>query len=104
MTDPANNPQDYWYIPVPKARCSQPNFHFFEQVGIHWEDGEGNHYYDIGEIIAIKYVVKDNQLGQWYYQVRFLKCDSDPSCNGKEDEYFEPESRLVADDTVLEDE
>lgn len=101
MTDSANNAQDYWYIRVPKSRCPKPNFHFFDQVGIHWEDDQGRHYYDIGEIIAIKYVVKGNQPGQWYYLIRYLKCDFDPSFNGKEDDCFEAESHLVADDTAI---
>ncbi len=103
MTDSANNSQGYWYIPALKTRCSQPKFHFFEQVGIHWEDDEGNHFYDIGEIIAIKYVVKGNHPGQWYYLIRYLKCNFDPSFNGNEDECFEAESHLVADNTVLKE-
>jgi hypothetical protein len=102
MTDSVQNSQDYGYITFPKTRCSPPRFHFFQQVGNHWEDDEGNHYYDIGEIIGIKYVAKNNQPGQWYYQMRYLKCDFNPSLNGKEDECFEAEFRLVADQTSLE--
>ncbi len=32
----------------------------------------------------------------------YLKCEFEPSLNGSEDDYFEPESRLVADDTAIE--
>lgn len=102
MTDPANNAEEYWYIRVPKTRASKPEFHFFEQVGSHWEDGDGNHYYDIGEIIGIKYSAKGNQPGQWKYLMRYLKCDFDPSLDGSEDDYFVAESRLIADDTAIE--
>lgn len=103
MTDPTQNSQDYWYIRIPKSRCSKPNFHFFQQLGFHWEDDDGNHYYDIGEVIAIKYVAKGDESGEWYYQMRYLRCTFDPSLNGEEDECFEAESRLVADNTILEE-
>ncbi len=103
MTDPVNNPQEYWYIRVPKTRASEPQFHFFEQIGFSWEDADGNHYYDIGEIIGIKFRKKGNQPGQWFYQMRHLRCEFDPFLNGSEEEYFEAEYRFVADHSVLEE-
>ena len=102
MTDRANNPEDYWYIRVPKALASKPNFHLFDRVGFRWQDGDGNCYYDIGEVIGIKHTAGGNQPGQWFYQMRYLRCEFDPFLNGSEEEYFEAESRFVADDTVLE--
>jgi hypothetical protein len=45
---------------------------------------------------------QDNQAAQWYYRLRYLKCTYNPSLVGVEDEYFEPESRLVADYAVIE--
>jgi hypothetical protein len=33
--------------------------------------------------------------------MRYLNGDYNPSLNGLDDGYFEPESRLVADDTIL---
>ena len=102
MTDQLNDSQDYWYIRVPKSRCSKPNFHFFEQIGFPWEDEEGDRYYDIGEVIGMKYTNKGNQPGQWFYQMRYLKCEFDPFLNGLEEECFEAQSRFVADDTEID--
>lgn len=102
MTDPVNNSEEYWYIRVPKARASEPQFHFFDRIGTHWTDDEGNHYYDIGEIIGIKNTVKGDRPGQWTYLMRYLKCDFEQSLNGLEDDYFLAESCLVPDDTVIE--
>jgi hypothetical protein len=102
MTHPANDSQDYWYIRVPKSRCREPQFHFFQQVGLHWEDDEGNHFYDLGEIVGIRYNARGKQAGQWTYLLRYLKCDADPSLKGSEDDYFEAESHLLPDNTVIE--
>ncbi len=101
MTDPANNAQDYWYIRVPKSRFPEPKFYFCQQVGLPWEDVEGDRYYDIGEIIGIVYTVRGDNSAQWHYQIRYLKCSYEPSLNGEEDEYFELESRLVPDNTAI---
>ncbi len=102
MTDQLNNPQEYWYIPVPKAKFPEPKFHYGQQVGLSWEDDRGNRHYDIGEIIAMEYTAQGNQPVQWYYRLRYLKCDYKPSLVGTEDECLEPESDLVPDSTAIE--
>jgi hypothetical protein len=103
MTDRQQNPQQYWYIPLPKNKFPQPKFHPGEQVGLSWEDECGNCCYDIGEIIGMEYIAQGNRPAQWYYRIRFLKCDRHPELVGSYDEIFEPESHLVADDTALKD-
>lgn len=101
LTDRDNNLHDYWYIRVPKARCPEPDFHFFQQVGWAGKDDWGNYYYDIGDIVGIQYTAEGNKIGQWSYLMHYLNYDYNPSLNGLDDGYFEPDSRLVADDTIL---
>ncbi len=101
MTERANEPPLYWYIRIPST-CPQPRFHFEQQVGIAGEDERGNRYYDIGKVIGMLYGSDNCLLEEWYYLVRYLKCDANPSFVGSDDGYFIEESALVADDTVLE--
>jgi hypothetical protein len=101
MTDRANEPQQYWYIRVPKAKFPESKFHFDEQVAIHWEDDQGNRYCDIGLIVGMQYVVQGNHPAQWYYRIRYLKCDHTPWLVGLEDDDFEEESCLVSNDSVI---
>lgn len=101
MTDQPNNSQEYWYIPAPKAKFLNPKFHFAQQVGLVWQDEFGNLGYDIAEITGMQYITDEDEPGQWYYRLRFLKCDCNPGLVGRDNEYLEPESRLVADDTAI---
>ena len=103
MTDETDESQDYWYIKVPVQKFPKPSFYPTQQVGIPWQDDEGNSYYDIGEIIGMIYGESDDHLGQWYYFFRYLKCDYEPSLIGLRNWHFIEESGLVADDTRLED-
>lgn len=54
MTDRLQDPQQYWYIPVPKNKFAKPKFYPGQQVGYSWEDEFGNAYYDIGEIVGMQ--------------------------------------------------
>jgi hypothetical protein len=103
MTDKPEDSQQYWYIPVPQNKFSQPKFHLGQQVSLHWEDEFGNPCYDIGEIVGMEYVAEDNQPAQWYYRMRLLKSERSPWMVGLYDENFKSESRFLADDTVIED-
>jgi hypothetical protein len=50
----------------------------------------------------MEYVGDRDHPAQWYYRIRFLKCDHQPSIVGSYDQYYEPESNFVADNTVSE--
>jgi hypothetical protein len=103
MTDQPQNPQEYWYIPLPKNKFPKPKFQLGQQVGIPWEDEFGNSCYDIGEIIGMQYIAQANQPVQWYYRIRLLKCDRNPWLVGLNDDIFEAESRFVVDNTLIGD-
>lgn len=101
MTDRPSDPQQYWQIQLPISRFPKSKFQFDDQVAIYGEDAEGNRYCEIGVIVGMEYIGEGDQPAQWYYRVRFLKCDYNPQLVGKYDEYYEPESRLVADNTAI---
>ena len=101
MTDRPLDSQQYWYIRVPKNKFPLPKFDIGQQVGLLGEDDCGNWYYDIGEIIGMKYLAYKGELAQWHYLFRYLKCDYNPSLVGTIDAHFCEESRLVADDTAI---
>ena len=101
MTDQLRDSQQCWYIPVPKNKFPKPKFYLGQQVGLPGEDDLGNFYYDIGEIIGMKYLAYPGEPAQWHYLFRYLKCDYNPSLVGSVDAHFCEESRLVADDTAI---
>jgi hypothetical protein len=103
MTDQPQDSPQYWYIPIPKNQFSKPKFHLGQQVGLPWENEFGTPYYDIGVIVGMQYMATRNQPAQWYYRIRFLKCDCEPWLVGSYDEIFEAESHFVADDTASAD-
>ena len=78
-----------------------PKFYLGQQVGLPWEDEFGKSCYDIGVIIGMQYIAMCDRAAQWYYRIRFLKCDDNPSLVGSYDEIFEAESHLVADETAI---
>jgi hypothetical protein len=49
----------------------------------------------------MQYVVQGNHPAQWYYRIRYLKCDHTPWLVGLEDDDFEEESCLVSNDSVI---
>lgn len=102
MTKKPNKPQQFWYIKVPISRFPKPRYHPGQQVGILSVDDRATVYYDIGMIIGMEYTGSYNEQKGWYYRIRFLKCDYNPSLVGLEDEEFIAETLLVADNTVLE--
>jgi hypothetical protein len=101
MTNQSLDPQQYWQIQLPIQQFPKSKFQFGEQVALHWEDDQGNHYCDIGVIVGMEYIAEGNKPAQWYYRIRFLKCDYQPSLVGSYDDYYEPESRFVADHTAI---
>ncbi|HEY9635657.1 MAG TPA: hypothetical protein V6D14_19795 [Coleofasciculaceae cyanobacterium] len=101
MTDRTNEPQQYWYVQVPKNKFPKAKFYLGQQVGLPGEDDLGNSYYDIGEIIGMKYLAYEGESAQWHYLVRYLKCDYNPSLVGSVDAHFCEESRLVDDYTAI---
>lgn len=101
MTEKPEKPQQYWYIQVPAQKFPQPKFHPGQQVRLHWEDEHGMSHDDIGEIIGMLYGASDYKCSEWYYLIRFLKCEKNPSLVGKDDGYFVEESSLVADNTAI---
>jgi hypothetical protein len=101
MTDSNRDSQEYWQIKAAKAKFAQPNFYFGQQVGMHWEDNQGNSYYEIGEIIGMQYETSGDYPNQWSYRLRLLWSNSCPWRIGRDGDSFEPESSLVADDTDL---
>ncbi|NEO98776.1 MAG: hypothetical protein F6K58_08875 [Symploca sp. SIO2E9] len=102
MTDQSQNPQPYWYIKVPQDRFPKAKFDFAQQVAVSYDNGTGELCTDIGEVIGIKYISCGNKSGEWYYLLRILKCDFEPSFVGSIDQEFANESSLVADNTVIE--
>jgi hypothetical protein len=103
MTDRQLDPQQYWQIQLPIAQFPKSKFQFGDQVAIHWEDDKGDRYCDIGVIVGMEYIAKRNKPAQWYYRIRFLKCDHNPWMVGSYDDHYELESCFVADTTVIED-
>lgn len=103
MTDRPSDPQPYWQIQLPTARFPKAKFQFGDRVAIYWEDELGDRYCDIGAIVGMEYVAEGNQPAQWYYRIRFLKCDHHPWLVGAYDVHYEPESRFVADNTAIAD-
>ncbi len=101
MTKKAKKRHKHWHIKVPKKQFSKPMFHAGEQVGVPHEDDQGRRYYDIGKIIGMQYGASGDQLGKWYYLIRYLKCDYNPSLVGSDDRNYIEESRLVVDNTDL---
>lgn len=102
MTDTPEDSQRYWQIQIPSDRLPEPLFHFTTQVGIPYEDDQGNSYYDIGIVIGMEYVENRHKRIVWSYRVRYLKCEGNPSLIGLDDDTYYEESCLVADDTVIE--
>jgi hypothetical protein len=102
MTDQVLDPQQYWQIQLPIADFLKSKYQFGDRVVTHWEDDLGNHYSDVGVIIGMEYIGDRDHPAQWYYRIRFLKCDHQPSLVGSYDQYYEPESNFVTDNTVSE--
>ena len=102
MTKKPKKPQQCWYIKVPVSQFPKPQHHPGQQVGILGQDNPGTGYYDIGMLIGMEYTGSYNEPKGWFYRIRFLKCDYNPSLVGLEDEEFITEALLVADNTVLE--
>lgn len=98
MTNQPLNPQQCWQIHLPISQFPKSKFQFGDCVAIHGQDDLGNYYSEIGEIIGMEYVAESDQPAQWYYRLRFLKCDHQPSLIGTYDYYYEPESCLVVDE------
>jgi hypothetical protein len=42
-----------------------------------------------------------DRAAQWYYRIRFLQCDENPSLVGSYDDIFEAEPHLVADESAI---
>ncbi len=103
MTDRPETPQQYWQIQLPCDRFPKSKFQFDDQVALCWVDERGVRHCDIGKIVGMQFVAEGDQPAQWYYRIRYLKCDHAPWLVGTYDEYFEEESHFVADDTVIED-
>ena len=103
MTNQQPNQQQYWQIQLPLAKFPKSKFQFGDRVAQHWEDDQGDHYCDIGEIIGMEYVAECDCPAQWYYRLRFVRYDYQPSLVGTYDQYYEPESCLVADQEAMED-
>lgn len=101
MTESNPDSQQYWQIKAPKAKFAQPKFYFGQQVGIPWQDDQGNSYYEIGEIMGMQYETSGNYANQWSYRLRLLWSNSSPWRIGRDDDMFEPECHLVADDTDI---
>ena len=94
-------PRRYWHIRVPEGEYPKAKFHFGQQVGLHWEDEEGNPQYDIAVIIGMAYGARGYNRPEWTYLIRMLKCDSSPEMVGSDDGNFVYESSLVADFTDI---
>jgi hypothetical protein len=103
MTDRLQDLQQYWQIQLPIARFPKSKFQFDDQVAIYGEDDTGNRYCEIGTIVGMEYIAEDNKPAQWYYRIRFLKCDYNPWLVGKYDEHYEPECRLMAHHRAIEE-
>ncbi len=101
MANQALDPQQCWQIQVPIALFPKSKFQFGDQVAIYGEDDLGNRYCDIGVIIGMEYVAEGYEPAQWYYRIRFLKCDYSPLLVGSYEEYYEPEDRFVADNSAI---
>jgi hypothetical protein len=102
MTNQQPNSQQCWQINLPIAKFPKSKFQFGDCVARHGQDDLGNHYSEIGEIIGMEYVVesdcpKGDRQSQWYYRLRFLKCNHQPALVGFYNYDYEPESCLVAD-------
>jgi hypothetical protein len=103
MTDPSNQSPQYRYIRVPAAKFPESKFHFGQQIiGPAWEDEEGNLHNDVGEVIGMQYGASGDRTSEWYYLIRWTRCDSHPSLVGSDDGQYVSESSLVADDTAIE--
>ena len=103
MTDRPSDPQQCWQIQLPTAQFPKSKFQFGDQVAIPGEDDHGNRYCEIGVIVGMEYIAEGDQPAQWYYRIRYLKCDDQPSLVGSYDLYYEPESRFVADKSAIAD-
>jgi hypothetical protein len=101
MTNRALDPQQYWQIQLPIQQFPKSKFQFDDQVAIYGEDAQGNRYCDIGVIVGMEYIAEGNEKAQWYYRIRFLKCDYNPWLVGSYDDYYQPESRFVADNRAI---
>ena len=110
MTNQQPNSQHCWQINLPIAKFPKSKFQFGDCVAINGQDDLGNHYCEVGEIIGMEYVAesdcpRDSANGdcnaQWYYRLRFLKCDHQPTLVGSYNYDYEPESYLVADHQPL---
>lgn len=97
MTNQQPNPQQCWQINLPLAKFPKSKFQFGDRVARHGEDDQGNHYCEIGEIIGMEYIAESDRQSQWYYRLRFLKCNYQPALVGSYNYDYEPESCLVAD-------
>jgi hypothetical protein len=95
--------QQYWWIKIPIALFPKPKFYLGQQVGVPWEDEQGDRYYDIGIIVGMQYAAFDDSPSEWYYRLHIIRSDSCPWQIGFDRDYFEPESSLVTDDTAIED-
>ena len=101
MTHTNHRRPRYWHIKVPQGRYPRPKFYFDQQVGVHWQNEEGNAEYDIGVIIGMQHGAKGYQRREWSYLIRWIKCDSSPEIIGSDDGNFIYESSLVADFTKI---
>jgi hypothetical protein len=101
MTDRPADPQQYWQIQLPIQQFPKSKFQFGDRVAIHWEDDHGTRYCDIGVIVGMQYIAEPNQPAEWFYRIRFVKCDHQPEIVDLYDEYYEPESRFVADKIAI---
>lgn len=104
MTQPRNRRDRYWHIKAPQRQFPKSKFDFGQQVGMHWQDEDGNAQYDIGVIIGMQYGAKGYNRPEWAYLLRWLKCDSSPEIVGSDDGNFIYESSLVADFTPMDGE
>jgi hypothetical protein len=101
MTNRVLDPQQYWQIQLPITQFPKSKFQFGDQVAIHGEDDQGNRYCEIGVIVGMEYIAEGDQPAQWYYRIRYLKCDDTPYLVGSYDEYYEPEDRFVSDNSAI---
>lgn len=58
---------------------------------------------DIGVIVGMEYIAESDKPAQWYYHIRFLKCDYSPLLVGSYNLYYKPEDRFVADNSAIAD-
>ncbi|HEY9636048.1 MAG TPA: hypothetical protein V6D14_21765 [Coleofasciculaceae cyanobacterium] len=78
-------------------------FHYGQHVRSLWVDEYGRPRQDIGEIIGMQYGASINRRAEWYYLIRFLRCEANPTLVWSDDSCFIEESGLGADDTMSEE-